>query len=64
MDTANGIADWWVPAGGIRVDPTAMRRVLDQLVERGLLERIGQGNYAHYRLRSDELQNDEKHDGT
>jgi predicted transcriptional regulator of viral defense system len=41
-----------------------MRRVLDQLVERGLLERIGQGNYAHYRLKADELQNDEKHDGT
>ena len=63
MDTVNGIVDWWIPAGGVRVDPVSMRRVLDQLVQRGFLERIGQGNYTHYRLKTAELQSDAKHDG-
>jgi predicted transcriptional regulator of viral defense system len=29
-----------------------MEKVLDRLTEQGLLERIGSGEYAHYRLKS------------
>jgi hypothetical protein len=52
MDTAAGIVEWWMPANKIRADPQTMEKVLDRLTEQGLLERIGSGEYAHYRLKS------------
>jgi hypothetical protein len=51
MDTAAGIMEWWMPGDKIRADPETMKRVLDRLIEQGMLERIGSGEYAHYRLR-------------
>ena len=51
MDTVEGIVEWWMP-DMIRPDQTAMRKVLDRLTERGILERIGAGEYAHYRLKN------------
>jgi hypothetical protein len=43
MDSAAGIAEWWLSPMGVPVDVGVMRRVLDGLAERGLLERIGVG---------------------
>lgn len=51
MDTVAGIAEWWMPEG-IRPDHDLMRKVLELLAQRGLLERVGSGEYAHYRLKS------------
>jgi hypothetical protein len=51
MDTVEGIVEWWMP-DKIRPDQEAMRNVLDRLTEQGTLERIGAGEYAHYRLKS------------
>jgi hypothetical protein len=52
MDTAEGIVEWWMPPDRIRADPQTMKRVLDRLVEQGMIERVGTGEYAHYRLKS------------
>jgi hypothetical protein len=51
MDTAEGIVAWWIPGIVERVDIDVMQRVLDRLREAGVLERIGAGDRAHYRLR-------------
>ncbi|HSZ60735.1 MAG TPA: hypothetical protein VK828_03000 [Terriglobales bacterium] len=52
MDTAAGVVEWWIPAEKIRTDAETVRRILDRLTEQGVLERIGSGEYAHYRLKS------------
>jgi Fe2+ or Zn2+ uptake regulation protein len=52
MDTAEGIAEWWTRDGESR-DVETVRRVLGHLINQGLVERIGSGKYAHYRLRKD-----------
>lgn len=54
MDTAAGVLEWWMPEGRIRVDVKTMKRALDRLTDHGLLDRIGAGEYAHYRLKSRE----------
>jgi len=51
MDTAQGIAAWWIPGVAERVDIRVVRRVLQRLTETGALERIGEGDRAHYRLK-------------
>ena len=48
MDTAEGIADWWIRDGESH-DVEQVRRVLGRLADRGLIERVGTGKYAHYR---------------
>ena len=53
MDTAQGIAAWWISGIADRVDRRLMRRVLDRLTESGVLERIGAGDRAHYVLRKE-----------
>lgn len=55
MDTLAGITEWWLPASETRANLDVMRKVLDGLVERGLLERIGSGDRAHYRLKKSML---------
>jgi hypothetical protein len=50
MDTVEGIAEWWVTPE-TKVDLRVMRRVLDRLAGRGMLEKIGGENRSHYRLR-------------
>jgi predicted transcriptional regulator of viral defense system len=52
MDTAEGVVEWWIPAERIRTDAEAVHRILERLTEQGVLERIGSGEYAHYRLKS------------
>jgi hypothetical protein len=51
MDTALGIAAWWIPGIAERADIRMVRRVLERLTETGVLERIGAGDRAHYRVR-------------
>lgn len=51
MDTAAGIAEWWLPPMEQRPGPEALRKALDGLVEQGALERVGNGEHTHYRLR-------------
>ena len=53
MDTATGIAEWWIPEVGKQVDKLEMERALDELVQKGLVERVGAGVRAHYRLKRD-----------
>jgi len=52
MDTAAGVLEWWMPKDRVRIDVATMKRILDRLTEHGLLERIGSGEYAHYRLKN------------
>ena len=52
MDTVAGIMEWWMPADRIQLDLQTMKKVLDSLTEQGTLERVGAGEYAHYRLKS------------
>jgi hypothetical protein len=50
-DTLAGIAEWWLMRQEVRVTVTTLGRVLHVLVERGLLEVIGEGEHRRYRLR-------------
>jgi hypothetical protein len=54
MDTAAGIMEWWIPVDKIRTNPDTVKQVLDEMTEQGFLEQIGSGDYAHYRMRSDD----------
>ena len=53
MDTAEGISAWWTKGSDIET----VRRVLDRLTEEGLLERVGEGRYSHYRLAKERRSN-------
>jgi hypothetical protein len=48
MDTAEGIADWWLMRQQVRVHVTVLMRVLHRLTEQGLLEEIGTGEQRRY----------------
>jgi hypothetical protein len=50
MDTDAGILEWWLADRDVRAALPSVRRVLDDLVGRGLLEKVGIGEQAHYRL--------------
>lgn len=50
MDTTEGIAEWWLMRQRIRVDLETLERVLSRLTGEGVLEQIGEGNSARYRL--------------
>lgn len=52
MDTTEGIAEWWLMRQRIRVDLEAVVRVLSRLTGEGVLERIGEGEFARYRLKA------------
>jgi hypothetical protein len=56
MDTLEGIAEWWIARHQIRVEVSALARVLRRLTESGLLESTGTGEYTRYSLKS------QKHD--
>ena len=51
MDTAAGVAEWWVMRQRVRVDVEAVSRVLHTLVARGALEAIGDGEQRRYRVK-------------
>jgi Fe2+ or Zn2+ uptake regulation protein len=50
-DTLEGIAEWWILRQKVRVDFETLARALKRMTERGLLERIGSGERARYRLK-------------
>lgn len=51
MDTAEGIAQWWIMRQQIRVTASTVTCVLRRLAERGLLEEFGEGEQRRYRLK-------------
>jgi len=51
-DTLEGIAEWWVMRQKVRVDLEALTKVLCDLTDRGLLEKIGSGESARYCLKT------------
>ena len=51
MDTAVGIAEWWLREERRDVSVAAVERVLQELTERGVLQRFGSGTEARYRLK-------------
>lgn len=53
MDTLDGIAEWWIMRQQVRVDVEKLTRVLARLTENGRLDKIGSGDKARYRLKSD-----------
>ena len=52
MDTIEGIAEWWLMRQRIRVELEALMRVLSRLTCEGVVERIGEGESARYRLKA------------
>ena len=50
MDTASGIAEWWLPQNSIP-DLHTMEKVLESLADAGKLERVV-SDKVHYRLKS------------
>lgn len=51
MDTTEGIAEWWLMRQRIRVDLEALERALSRMTGEGVLEQIGEGHLARYRLK-------------
>jgi hypothetical protein len=51
MDTLEGIAAWWIMRDQVRVEVTAVSRVLQRLTGEGLLEAIEAGGVTRYRRR-------------
>jgi hypothetical protein len=51
MDTFEGIAQWWLAGRKVHVDEASLAHVLDRLAREGVLERIGTGESARYRLK-------------
>jgi hypothetical protein len=50
MDSAHGIAEWWVMRDQVQVDLEALGRVLGQLMDKGLIEKVDSANGPLYRL--------------
>jgi hypothetical protein len=51
-DTLEGIAEWWIMRRQVRVEINKLKKALHRLTERGLLEKIGTGDNAQYRLKA------------
>ncbi len=51
MDSAEGIAQWWIMRQQVRESATTVTRVLRRLAEKGLLEELGEGEHRRYRLK-------------
>ncbi len=52
MDSVEGIAEWWIMQQQIRVNVNTLSRVLQRLVNRGLLEELGDEGHPRYRLKA------------
>jgi hypothetical protein len=50
MDSLEGIAEWWLPRHRIRIGVERVSRALEALAERGILERVVDGDRLLYRL--------------
>ena len=52
MDTIEGMADWWLPRRDVQI--LRLVRVVADLTSKGVLEQIGNGETARYRLKGSE----------
>jgi len=52
MDTAEGIAEWWLRRQQVRVTVPALTRVLGRLTDNGLFEAFGTGVHRGYRRKA------------
>jgi hypothetical protein len=50
METLEGIAEWWIMRLQVRVNVELLEKVLYQMTEEGVLERVGRGERALYHL--------------
>jgi Fe2+ or Zn2+ uptake regulation protein len=50
MDNVQGIAEWWVMRQQVRVEVETLVKVLEQLVDEGLIEKVDSANGPLYRL--------------
>jgi Fe2+ or Zn2+ uptake regulation protein len=51
MDSAQGIAEWWVMRQRVRVEAESVANVLQQLVDEGQVEKVDSVNGPLYRLK-------------
>ena len=50
MEAVDGIAEWWIARGQIRVEVEALRRVLKELTDSGVLKEMRVTGETYYRL--------------
>jgi hypothetical protein len=50
-DTKAGVAEWWLMRQHVRTQVEAVARVLEELVDEGVLEAIGSGDQRRYRMK-------------
>jgi Fe2+ or Zn2+ uptake regulation protein len=50
MEALDGIAEWWITRGQIRVEVEALGRVLEELTKSGLLKEMRVTGKTYYRL--------------
>ncbi len=50
MEALDGIAEWWIARGQIRVEAEALGRVLEELTESGVLKEMRVTGKTYYRL--------------
>jgi hypothetical protein len=51
METLEGIAEWWLARQRVRVEVARVARTVADLTDKGVLERVGSGENARYRLK-------------
>jgi hypothetical protein len=51
MDNVQGIAEWWVMRQQVRVEVETLVKILRQLLDEGLIEKVESANGPLYRLR-------------
>jgi predicted transcriptional regulator of viral defense system len=52
MDSIEGIAEWWIMRRQVRVNLEVLEKVLSQLTEKGVLEKIESGKSIRYHLKT------------
>jgi hypothetical protein len=50
MDSAEGIAEWWVMRQQVRVEVETLEKVLQQLMDKGQIEKLDSSNGPLYCL--------------
>ena len=58
MEAVNGIAEWWIARSQIRVEVEALRRVLKELTESGVLKEMQVTGETYYRLAGRDVNED------
>ena len=58
MEAVNGIAEWWIARSQIRVEVEALKRVLKELTENGVLKEMRVTGETYYRLAKRDVEGD------